>query len=77
MYTEYYKYGLCDIGKLMCTHPYLNKEEVDKDHRLYWTIDPVTLNLWSFFPSFIKNRVLEINHAYNTLGVFTFKPESK
>jgi hypothetical protein len=77
MSTEYYKCGLYDIGKMMCKGPYLTKAEADKDHSLYWTIDPVTLSVWSYYPSFIKNRVLNIKHAYNTSGVFTFKPESK
>lgn len=75
MSSEYYKCGLSDILKMTCKGPYLTKAEADNDHTLYWTHKPITLNVWSFYPSFIKNRILEVKHLYITTGVFTSKPK--
>ena len=75
MATEYYKCGLSDIFKMTCKGPYPTKEEADKDHTLYWTSNPVTLNVWSFYPEFIKNRILEVKHTYHSTGVLIFKPK--
>jgi hypothetical protein len=59
--TEYYKFGMPSIFRLICNGPYETKEEADKDGSLYWTIDRETISVSKYHPEITKIYIYILN----------------